>query len=110
MSPRPTRGAERRRSRNGDSRRTGQYGGPSVVVPVAALALLAALVQEAEEVLAAGQRLPALGEEVLSQDGAIRQLVDGDAPLVEGACDLDLELLVRGLVANDLVVVEPSLS
>src|SRR2546423_1272434 len=81
-----------------------------VVVPLAALAFLAALVQQAEEVLASGQGLPALGKEILGKDGAVRQLVDGDAPLVEGACDLNLELFVRGLVPNDLVVVEPSFS
>src|SRR5437867_2741177 len=63
-----------------------------------------------DEVLGSSQRLPTLRKEVLGQYGAIRQLVDGDAPLVEGPCDLDLEVLLRGLVSHDPVVVEASLS
>src|SRR5438105_10939043 len=73
--------------------------------------LLVALVQEADEVLGAGERLPALREEILRQDVAVRQLVDGDAPLLKGARDLHLEIVLGGGVAHDLVVVvEPSLS
>src|SRR6266568_5048199 len=86
-----------------------------LVVVVAAgvepfLFLLLALVQESDEVLRPGERLPTLREEVLNQDLAVRLLVDGDAPFVEGARDFDLEVFLRGLIPNNLVVVESSSS
>src|SRR6266566_4849320 len=67
-----------------------------VVVGEAFLFLLLALVQE--------------WEEVLNQDLAVRLLVDGDAPFVEGARDFDLEVFLRGLIPNNFVVVESSSS
>src|SRR5215467_4972843 len=70
------------------------------------LFLLLALVQESDEVLRPRERLPTLREEVLDQDLAVRLLVDGDAPLVERARDFDLEVLLRGLIPNNFVVVE----
>src|ERR1700716_244675 len=70
------------------------------------LFLFLALVQEANEVLCACERLPALREKVLDQDLLVRQLIDGDAPFVEGARNLNLEVLLRGFVLDDLVVVE----
>src|SRR6266566_2248506 len=74
------------------------------------LFLLLALVQESDEVLRPRERLPTLREEVLNQDLAVRLLVDGDAPLVERARDFDLEVLLRGLIPNNFVVVESSSS
>src|SRR5690349_16880877 len=82
-----------------------------VVVGVEAfLFLLLALVQESDEVLGPRERLPTLREEVLNQDLAVRLLVDGDAPFVERARDFDLEVFLRGLIPNNLVVVESSSS
>jgi hypothetical protein len=84
-----------------------------VVVAGAGLAflfLLLALVQEADEVLRPREGLPALREKVLDQDLPIRQLIYGDAPLLEGARNLDLEVLLRGLVLDNFVVVESSSS
>src|SRR5207249_11934434 len=86
-----------------------RHASPLLILGALTLAL-ASLVQEADEVLGSGKRLPALRKEVLGQDGAVRQLVDGDAPLVDGPRDLDLEVLLRGLVAHDPVVVEASFS
>src|SRR6267378_1744232 len=74
------------------------------------LFLLLALVQESDEVLRPRERLPTLREEVLDQDLAVRLLVDGDAPLVEGARNFDLEVFLRGLIPNNFVVVESSSS
>src|SRR5579859_2716299 len=70
------------------------------------LFLLLALVQEADEVLGTRERLPALRKEVLDQDLPAGQLVDGDAPFVEGARNLDLEVLLRGLIPDNFLVVE----
>src|SRR5437660_948457 len=83
-----------------------------VVVAGAAafLFLLLALVQEPDEVLRPREGFPTFREEVLDQDLAVRLLVDGDAPFVEGARDFDLEVLLRGLIPNNFVVVEPSSS
>src|SRR2546421_10091389 len=81
-----------------------------VVVGEAFLFLLLALVQESDEVLRPRERLPTLREEVLNQDLAVRLLVDGDAPFVEGARDFDLEVFLRGLIANNFLVVESSSS
>src|SRR5207302_2541908 len=72
--------------------------------------LLLALVQESDEVLRPRERFPTLRKEVLDQDLAVRLLVDGDAPLVEGARDFDLEVLLRGLIPNNFLVVESSSS
>src|SRR4029077_3513352 len=58
------------------------------------LFLLLALVQEADEVLRTSERLPALREKVLYQDLPVRKLVHRDAPLVEGARNLNLEVLL----------------
>src|SRR5256885_6340260 len=74
------------------------------------LFLLLALVQESDEVLRPRERFPTFREEVLNQDLAVRLLVDGDAPFVEGARDFDLEVFLRGLIPNNFVVVEPSSS
>src|ERR1700686_5379381 len=74
------------------------------------LFLLLALVQEADEILRASERLPALREKVLDQDLPVRKLIHGDAPFVEGARNLNLEVLLRGLVFDNLVVVESSSS
>src|ERR1700680_349395 len=74
------------------------------------LFLLLALVQEADEILGARECLPALREKVLDQDLLVRHLVDGDAPFVEGARNFNLEVLLRGLVLDNLVVVESSSS
>src|SRR2546426_12260706 len=74
------------------------------------LFLLLALVQESDEVLRPRERFPTLREEVLDQDLAVRLLVDGDAPLVEGARNFDLEVLLRGLIPNNFLVVESSSS
>src|SRR5438067_9841553 len=81
-----------------------------VVAGCAFLFHLLALVQEPDEVLRPRERFPTLREEVLDQDLAVRLLVDGDAPFVEGARDFDLEVLLRGLIPNNFVVVEPSSS
>src|SRR5205814_5643277 len=81
-----------------------------VVAGCAFLFLLLALVQEPDEVLRPRERFPTLREEVLDQDLAVRLLVDGDAPFVEGARDFDLEVLLRGLIPNNFVVFEPSSS
>src|SRR5713226_9516911 len=94
---------------------SGEFWRQLVVVVVAGpgeafLFLLLALVQEADEVLGACERLRALRVEVVDQDLAVRQLVDGDAPLVEGARNFNLEVLLRGLVLDNLVVVESSSS
>src|SRR5262252_2703623 len=80
---------------------------PVVISP---LALTFALVQQANEILRSGQSLPAFWKEVLRHNGLVRKLVDSDAPLVEGPCDLHLEVLLGGLIAHDPVVVEASLS
>jgi hypothetical protein len=73
--------------------------------------LLVPLVQEPDEILRAGEGLPALREEVLRQDVPGRELIDGDAPLLKGACDLHLEIIFSGGIAHDLVVVvKPSSS
>src|SRR5207244_487875 len=74
------------------------------------LFLLLALVQESDEVLRPRECFPTLREEVLNQDLAVRLLVDGDAPFVEGARDFDLEVFLRGLIPNNFVVVESSSS
>src|SRR5215831_745169 len=82
----------------------------SVLLAVSRLALPLALVQEPDEVLRTGQRLPPLGKEILRDDGLVRKVVDGNAPLVEGSCDLHLEVLLGGLITHDPVIVEASFS
>src|SRR6202049_2386820 len=74
------------------------------------LFLLLALVQEADEILGAREGLPALREKVLDQDLLVRHLVHRDAPFVEGARNLDLEVFLRGFVLDNLVIVESSSS
>src|SRR5215472_8118836 len=74
------------------------------------LTLFLALVEEADEVLGTGERLPPLGVEVLGDDGPVRQLIDRHAPLVEGACDLDLKVVFRRDIADNLVVIKASSS
>src|SRR4030088_1908431 len=74
------------------------------------LFLLLALVQEPDEVLRTREGFPTFRKEVLDQDLGVRLLVDGDAPFVEGARNFDLEVFLRGLIPNNLVVVEVSSS
>src|SRR5215471_5624029 len=70
------------------------------VLAVSRLALSLALVQESDEVLRTRQCLPPLGKEVLRDDGLVRKVIDGNAPLVEGPCDLHLEVLLGGLITH----------